>query len=208
MTTRIKFRNKTPKRRNDPKAVSRYQDHKPDLKEDFHSYCGYCHSHDRYRDSYYEVDHFVPKEFFEKKGTISPTDYSNLVYSCRICNNSKSNHWPSKSESLFHVEDQGFIDPCDEEYSEQFYRCDRGRIYPGTKLGQWMYITLKFHVREREIELVWQLERLERALEELEKEQLRHDKVSAAWAQIQEQIINAGYIYSQFDRDLKDFRNK
>ena len=67
---------------------SDWSHHKPDLKEDFNSHCGYCYSYDGYRHTYFEVDHFVPKSLILKNGWgISLTQYTNLVYSCKFCNN-------------------------------------------------------------------------------------------------------------------------
>ena len=41
---------------------------------------------------------------------ISPTEYSNLVYSCRSCNNSKRAKWPTGDENVHNDGEQGFID--------------------------------------------------------------------------------------------------
>lgn len=208
MTTQIQFRDKTPERRKDPKTVQRHQQHKPDLKVDFRSYCGYCHSHDRYRDTFYEVDHFIPQDFFKINGTISPTDYFNLVYSCRPCNNSKRKKWPSQSETVFHVNNEGFIDPCDDDFAKQFYRCSRGRIHARTKLGAWMHNAFKFHIRERELELIWQLERFHKVLQKLIKERDKHAEGSEKWENIQNQLKDKALIYYEFDTELKNYRSK
>jgi hypothetical protein len=208
MITQTQFRDKTPKRRKNPKTVKRHQEHKSDLKVDFRSYCGYCHCHDRYRDAFFEVDHFIPQDFIKLSGKISLTDYVNLVYSCRSCNNAKRSKWPSQNETIFHFNDEGFIDPCDDDYSKQFYRCGRGRIYPKTQLGLWMYYAFKFHIREREIELVWQLERLHNALQLLKKKQDKHAINSVMWTSIQNQLKDKALVYYDFDTELKNFRSK
>lgn len=205
---KMEFRDKTPKRRDSPKSVSRHQDHKPDLKVDFRSFCGYCHSNDRYRDTYYEVDHFVPQDFFKIGGRIKATDYFNLVYSCRSCNNAKRKRWPSQSETVFHINDEGFMDPCDDEYAKQFYRCSRGRIYPKTPLGVWMHSTFKFGVRERQIELICQLDRLHTTMQELIKEQGKLKIGSAEWESIEKMLNKGARIYYEFDTELKNFRSK
>ena len=88
--------------------------HKPDLREDFHSHCGYCGSYDGYRHTWYEVDHFIPKSLLD--GKISNVEYKNLVYSCKFCNNKKLAKWPSKDIKIPVLNNQGFIDPCDANY--------------------------------------------------------------------------------------------
>src|ERR1700744_4369950 len=96
----LPLRNKVPSRRPVPTRSPKdnWRDHKEDLKTDFNHCCGYCDAYDGFRDAYYEVDHFVPKSFFK---TISLTQYSNLVYSCRFCNNNKRAKWPSQSETIY-----------------------------------------------------------------------------------------------------------
>lgn len=86
------FRKITPARRESVPVYKTHNEYKPLLREDFHQRCGYCGDHEFFRDTYYEVDHFVPKKSLVN---ISPTEYSNLVYSCRSCNNSKRAKWPT-----------------------------------------------------------------------------------------------------------------
>ena len=95
----MKVRENLPKRRETPTkspSKGKWSQHKPDLKEDFHSHCGYCGSYDGYRHTWYEVDHFIPKSLFEPLGEISTEDYFNLVYSCKFCNNNKLSKWVEK----------------------------------------------------------------------------------------------------------------
>ena len=82
----MKFRETTPKRQNITKEVSDYHEHKINLQKDFRGHCGYCNDRDWPRREFFEIDHFVPKVMLT---TIKDTDYSNLVYSCRSCNNAK-----------------------------------------------------------------------------------------------------------------------
>ena len=117
------FRKKMPVRRDNAPDVKTYHEYKPLLREDFHERCGYCGDHEFYRDSFYEVDHFVPK-------TLAPErekDYSNLVYSCRTCNNSKRAKWPTQKADKPNNGKEGWIDPCDNEYSKQFERLSMDR---------------------------------------------------------------------------------
>lgn len=157
------FRDKTPKRRNITTTVSHYREHKDNLKIDYLDRCGYCNSVDTWRFVWFEIDHFVPQKFLK---TIKDTDYKNLVYACRSCNNSKRAKWPTKDEKKHNENDEGFIDPCDDEYANQFERTANGRILPKTKIGEWMYNALKLYKPQHEI--IWSLDELAILIQEIE----------------------------------------
>ncbi len=78
------FREKIPKRRTDIANKSRYQDYKSELRKDFNERCGYCNDSERFKNTYYEIDHFIPKILLKKN---EYADYTNLVFYCRYCNN-------------------------------------------------------------------------------------------------------------------------
>lgn len=158
------LRNYIPKRRNITTVVKQYRDHKEDLKLDYQNRCGYCNDMDTWRNTWYEIDHFVPDKYWV---TIKSTDYSNLVYACRSCNNAKRRHWPTKDEKIHNHNDEGFIDPCDDKYDSQFSRLENGRIVPETKLGQWMYNTLKLYKPQHEI--ICNIEQLDNLIIECKK---------------------------------------
>lgn len=160
----IPFREETPKRRNITTKVNKYSDHRDELKKDYKFRCGYCNDIDIWRTVWFEVDHFVPQKYLK---TIKDTDYSNLVYACRSCNNSKSAHWPTCDELVHNKNDEGFIDPCDDNYEKQFERHDDGRIIYKTPLGEWMYYKLKLHKPQHEI--IWQIQELDSLIEECEE---------------------------------------
>jgi hypothetical protein len=145
-------------------AKNSYRDHKPDLKIDFQSRCGYCNSIDEWRIAYYEIDHFIPEDILTIK---SLSDYSNLVYACRSCNNAKRKKWPTKNENIPNQNDEGFIDPCDDNYNANFSRKETGEIEYLTPLGKWMYYALKFHKPQHKI--IWNLDRLREMNNEIEK---------------------------------------
>ncbi|SHG39302.1 HNH endonuclease [Flavobacterium defluvii] len=160
----IEFRKDSPKRRDIKTAVAKYSDHREELKKDYNSRCGYCNDIDIWRTVWFEIDHFVPQKFLK---TIKDTDYSNLVYACRACNNSKRAHWPTGDELIHNMNDEGFIDPCDDEYVKQFSRFANGRIIYQTQLGKWMYFKLKLHKPQHEI--IWQIQELDALIVECEK---------------------------------------
>jgi uncharacterized protein (TIGR02646 family) len=155
----MKVRDKLPKRRPEPTKSpkeGKWAKHKPDLREDFHSHCGYCGSYDGYRHTWYEVDHFIPKSFLE--GKISDVEYSNLVYSCKFCNNKKLAKWPTKDISIPNSNNKGFVDPCDEDYDSHLYRTSDGGIMWRTDLGKWMWETaFKFDERNYALKLLWEV---------------------------------------------------
>jgi uncharacterized protein (TIGR02646 family) len=159
----MEFRNRTPKRRSEPKTVTKYSDSKPELCEDFNHRCGYCDDHVYFKTTFYEVDHFVPKGVLVR---ISETDYSNLVYSCRSCNNAKRQKWPTGDETKHNDGVKGFIDPCSDEYAKQFSRSNKGDIVPETKLGKWMWNAMRLYNPSHRI--IWSLEQLRCRIEEME----------------------------------------
>lgn len=189
------FRNHTPKRRNITTKVNHYREHRDNLKIDYQSRCGYCDNIDTWRLAWFEVDHFVPQKYLTK---ISDTDYSNLVYACRSCNNAKRAHWPTKDESVHHQNDEGFIDPCDDEYNNQFSRLGNGKIKPETKLGMWMYNKLKLYKPQHEI--IWNIEQLDILIDECEK--LLH---SVSNETLKDKIIALYSEYRKYTKQLGDY---
>lgn len=157
------FRNHTPKRRNIATAVTKYGHHRANLKIDYLSRCGYCNDVDTWRFIWFEIDHFVPQKHLV---AISKTDYSNLVYACRSCNNAKKAHWPTEDEKVHNQNNEGFIDPCHDEYNNQFTRLADGRVIPQTLLGQWMYNALKLYKPQHEI--IWNIEQLDLMIDEIQ----------------------------------------
>lgn len=162
------FRDFTPKRQNITRKVSDYKNHRSDLKNDFKERCGYCNDIYVWRFASFEIDHFIPRKKDKKTFlTIkSETDYSNLVYACKSCNNSKSNKWPTNDENLHNENDIGFIDPCDDNYNLQFDRLNNGQIKAITSLGTWMFTELKLYKPQHEF--IWNLEELDKIIEESE----------------------------------------
>jgi len=158
------FREHTPKRQNITTNVSAYGKHRDDLKLDYIDRCGYCNDVNTWRFIWFEIDHFVPKKHLE---TISEKDYSNLVYSCRSCNNAKRAKWPTGDEKIHNQNNKGFIDPCNDDYNKQFDRLDTGRIKPETELGEWMYNAMKLYKPQHEI--IWNIDLLDKLIDEIEE---------------------------------------
>jgi uncharacterized protein (TIGR02646 family) len=188
------FRKQTPKRRSITRTVKKYSEHKNDLKKDFNNRCGYCNDIDTWKNTWFEIDHFVPKNKLKK---ISITDYSNLVYSCRACNNSKRSKWPTENESIHNSNDKGFIDPCDDEYGNNFARDDNGKIIYLSKLGKWMYLNLKLYLPQHEI--IWNIELLYLMIEELEQIRISNNNV-----EIKDELL---IIYREFKNYIESLLN-
>jgi len=207
----IPLRAKPPKRRAIPNKVptgESWSEHKPDLKEDFNSCCGYCDSFDGYRHTYFEVDHFVPKDFFQHNGNISLTQYSNLVYSCKFCNNAKRAKWPTQSETMFNNGIEGFIDPCDTEYDKHFYRTDDGGIMWSTDLGKWMFSqAFKFDERQQGIKILWNLSRLEQIINALTVILGTYNDGSKDYGDIKIKIGDYCFEYFKFHQELIKYYN-
>lgn len=199
----VPLRNKTPKRRDIQTQVATWRDHKADLKIDFDSRCAYCDAFDGYRHTYFEVDHFIPKSFFRPLGNITDTQYSNLVYSCKFCNNIKLNKWPSKSETIFNDGKTGFVDPCDDEYDKHFYRNDDGAIMWASELGKWMHtIAFKFDERERGIRLLWNLQRLNELIQKLQPLVEGLNKTGVAYSESHAKLLGYTTEYYKVHNEL------
>ena len=152
----IKFRNKKPTRTSPKKILKDYKQYREQLSIDFNHRCAYCDDYDTFRNSSFEIDHFIPQKYLKKKKV---NDYDNLVYACKSCNNAKSAIWPSETETISIVGNTGWIDPCSEEYEKQFTRNEHGTIIPVTPIGVWMHDKLKLWKDQHRV--IWNIERLD-----------------------------------------------
>ncbi|NOQ27008.1 MAG: hypothetical protein GQ564_16730 [Bacteroidales bacterium] len=151
----VKFRNSSPKRTYSGKELSDYRRYKESLAKDFNSRCGYTDCSDFWfgGKNNFQIDHFIPKS----KSPELETKYSNLVYSCSHVNRAKS-------------DDVGkYLDPCDMDYNEHFYRDDLGNIYPKehSESAKNMYIKLKLYLKRYSI--IWMLDQLEQRMYRLQE---------------------------------------
>lgn len=157
------FRKTTPKRSTEVPHHSNYRDYRPFLREDFGKRCGYCNDYDTFRIDRYEIDHFVPVTLDKDR----KTDYSNLVYACKSCNNSKSDTWPTGDTGNPNDGKIGWIDPCSKEYAMQFERDEYGAIIPKTDMGEWMFENLKLWKAQHSY--LWCIEHIGEQLENIEE---------------------------------------
>ncbi|WP_168801886.1 HNH endonuclease [Empedobacter tilapiae] len=193
----MKVRDNLPQRRTNPTKTptgSNWSQHKPDLRVDFHKHCAYCGSYDGFSHTYFEVDHFVPKSLFTKTGNISLCQYSNLVYSCKFCNNIKLSKWPSNDETVPNINNMGFVDPCTTDYDTHLYRTKNGSISWVTDLGKWMVeVGFKFDERDYAVKLLWELNQLRKAIEILTLEAKKYHPNSENY----NNILNKSREYSE-----------
>ena len=188
------FRKITPVRRCDAPEGMKYHKYKPLLREDFHERCGYCGDHDFFSDTFYEIDHFVPKKISVER----ENDYSNLVYSCRSCNNSKRAKWPTGNSQKPNDGMEGWIDPCDPDYANQFERLSDGSVKSKTELGHWMWKALT---------LGNPIHRLKWTLEQLRIELMKTDVLEIEDPIELKQIKELNACYRKFEEQLKGFPN-
>lgn len=130
---------------------------------DFKHRCAYCNDLDVYGGGYraYHVEHFAPKEKFPELRF----DYDNLLYACPWCNRAKWDAWPSADPKINVVGDEGFIDPCTEEYDKHLKRLPSGSIMWTTPLGKYMYGALHLYLKRHEI--VHNVDKLKQKRDEL-----------------------------------------
>lgn len=144
---------RTPARR-DVAAKARYPLYRDDLRIDFFATCGYCgDSDERVDQSTFHIDHFAPQKRFEALKLI----YANLVYACRFCNVSKSDHWVGDDPDVPHNGTEGFVDPCSGQYEDHLGRDAGGRIVAKSPLGAYIIGKLNLHLIRHE--LLWRARR-------------------------------------------------
>lgn len=160
---KVKFRDATPKKRIVAyEQDSTYKKYRKILKEDFHGRCGYCDSPYGIVKKDYHIDHFVPQFIINKFPTHVRllNDYTNLVYACPSCNRSKSDKWPSGHPDKPILNEEGFVNPCDEQYDSLFFRDNSGAIHKNgdSKTSEYIYKELKLYLKKHQI--VWKIEEL------------------------------------------------
>ena len=130
--------------RSTPAPKANYRDYRPDLETDFECRCAYCNLH---RDSIttpFEIDHFIPKKVFKNICDNLLNDYSNLVYSCKKCNQAKSTKFEGDVTAL-NPTNERFYDPAVVDYNTVFYRNKHGCISSDDCKGRKTIVDLKLY---------------------------------------------------------------
>jgi len=94
---------------------SDYRRYKPYLRRDFIYQCAYCRIHEAEFGGHhnFQIDHFRPQSLFPEL----LSEYSNLYYACSICNNYKSDTWPTEEQMK---QGRRFLDLCADDYDAHF----------------------------------------------------------------------------------------
>jgi len=165
-------------RRTDIKPQSDYKKYREDLRRDFGYICGYCGKSEAVTKNMFEIDHFIPKKYAPER----EKDYSNLVYSCSVCNWKKSSKWISKKANIQFVNDEGFVDPATEDYHNHLARNAEGNIVALTKAGKYM-VEKGFEFDIRPMKEIWQ------AMQLIEKKELLREKKKLSSDERKEYIL-------------------
>ncbi len=177
------FRISTPTRTYS-KTLKHYRSYKRYLIVDFSNRCGYCDGSDTWHGGYrsYHIDHFAPKDKFGHLENI----YINLIYACPSCNSSKSNKWPSDDAEKNVVGEEGFLNPCNDDFNEHFSRDNDGNIIGISPIAKDMYKNLNLGLERHSI--IWKLTSLEKLITEYEEE-----IVKSSDALVNEKLVNIHY---------------
>lgn len=171
-----KFRDIAPAR-TCTKKYGKYNKYKTELAADFHNRCGYTDCPDWWfgGPNTFHIDHFLPW----KKNPHLKTEYSNLVYSCSYINILKSDD-----------EDENYLDPCNVDYNNHFYRDELGCILPSSPQAQYMYKKLRMYMRRYQI--IWMLDKLysKMAIVKLKIEQTTDEDLKSQLLQSQGELGN------------------
>ncbi len=150
-----KFREHAPSRKCKVKFTD-YRRYKEFLQNDFNHRCGYTDAPDIWfgGKNAFHIDHFVPWKNHPTKPFLK-TDYNNLVYCCSYVNILKSN-------------DEGnYLDPCDNDLNEHFYRDAYGHIFPRKDSPQAIYMYHKLQLGMERYAIIWSLSSLYEKMERL-----------------------------------------
>lgn len=138
----MNFRKNIPVRRERPSIQSQHRWYLSELRCDFYERCWYCDLHDSqmWWTEQFEVDHFIPTSIDATKRL----EYSNLIYSCKICNRFKS--------GKFNAIAPCFIDPINIEYWDFFsYSTDLQFICNNSnENAKYIFKELKFYLLLRQ----------------------------------------------------------
>lgn len=150
----FKFRNLHPVRTYTKSQLNPYGRYKSFLAADFNNRCGYTDCNDFWfgGQTTFHIDHFKPKS----KYPALEIDYSNLVYASAFVNRAKSD------------DDGEYLDPCNVDYNDHFFRNALGEIIPvkSSVSANYMYKKLKLYLKRYGI--IWLLENIKEKIDLLE----------------------------------------
>lgn len=191
-----------PPRKND------YRDYRSLLRQDFCGRCAYCNSSDSdIAVIPFEIDHFIPKKVCissDREDLL--TDYRNLVYSCKKCNNAKGAQHSGELVAEFPT-NQLFYDPVETDYNTVFYRNELGAICSITDKGKRQIERLRLF--RLFYALAWICEQTNELAEKLkaaiaaEQDEAIRERLTEAYNKMNEQyrLFNREFIAAYHDGD-------
>jgi uncharacterized protein (TIGR02646 family) len=125
-----------------PPVRGGYEAFRPYVRGDFEECCAYCLLSELFAggEDNFEIDHFRPRKLFPD----ALHDFYNLYYSCHPCNHIKHDKWPSKA---LHELGIGFVDLCQDDFSDQFEICSDGTWKPLTQSAAYTIDSLRLNRR-------------------------------------------------------------
>ncbi|MDE6261135.1 MAG: HNH endonuclease [Oscillospiraceae bacterium] len=177
--------------RSTPPYQSDYARYKPFLKIDFCGRCAYCNLKDITITTPFEVDHFIPRASFKDGRMDLDTDYRNLIYSCKKCNNAKRKQFSGDIHSA-HPTNELFYDPVAVDYNDIYYRNHLGAIDSDDEKGKRTITRLKLY---RPIHILsWLCEEMYETAERLEKAvKTEEDEIRKQTLESALNMLNAQY---------------
>jgi len=178
VSEKLPFRNHWPKRTYAGPELKPYQRYKSFLADDFKNRCGYTDCAHRWFGGRrtFQIDHFKCLKINPELEFV----YSNLVYSCSYINRAKS------------ADVNEYLDPCEVDYNEHFYRNELGEISAKSEspVAMYMWKTLRLHLER--YSLIWLLDNLKNKMESLKEkiESTTDDPEKDKLLKIQGELVN------------------
>jgi len=175
-----------------------YERYRGHLRQDFEYRCAYCDVHEAEWGGYrhFQIEHFRPKKLFPWL----QAEYTNLLYSCDLCNCYKGSDWPTDNPA---PHTRGYLDPCQYDYDHYFAVHEDSTIHGQTEAARYMIEVLYLNRRQlrqlrvrrrREEEIHRQFMHL---FDELEAKMATSDVQSARERVLRKLILQLTCIYRQ-----------
>ena len=180
------FRKENPERTYNGPELKPYGTYKTKLVEDFNGRCGYTDCNHLWFGGKrnFHIDHFKPKSKYPHL----ETKYSNLVYSCSYVNIAKSD------------DDYDYLDPCDDDLNDHFYRTISGEIFPfdHSDRAKYMYTKLKLYLKRYSV--IYMLDEIRNKMSEIKKviESIEEEEDKAKLLKMQGELANEFLEYLKY----------
>ncbi len=178
--------------RSSPPAFAHYSDYREFLRIDFRYRCAYCLTHEGHfphEQANFQIDHHRPRHGKYARPDLE-NDYTNLYWSCGVCNQRKSSTWPSLEQE---AAGQKWIDPCEPwgDHDLHWQISPEGEISWLTPIGEYTVRKLRLCTLKRHWQNLhrWKIQReeLKRRLSKLSLSEERRS-VEQALTELEELI--------------------